>query len=273
MRKALFHFVVLAIGFFGAWFLLSRIDFVTRMKIPQFSKDNEKRIGDFILRSMNMTNQELAVDSAHVLAEKLKRRICTANGIDDASITLHLLKKDEVNAFALPGRHLVVYSGLIRRCRNPEELSGVLAHEIAHMERNHVMKKLVKEVGLSMVTTIAGGDSTGEIGRQTLTLLSSTAFDREQEKEADHTAVHMMAKSGIDPEHLANFLFRLSREEKSLLTRFEWLNTHPDSQNRASEILKLRKREKYSVSTIVGEEEWKSMLTSIDEDERSSISR
>ena len=60
-----------------------------------------------------------------------------------------------------------------------------MAHEIGHIEHGDVMKKLVRDVGLSMLTTIAGGNGDQEIGQDMVRLLSSSAFDREQESEAD----------------------------------------------------------------------------------------
>jgi len=119
-----------------------------------------------------------------------------------------------------------------------------------------VMKKLVKEVGLSMLLTIAGGESSGEIGRQVVKLLSSSAFDREQEGEADRSAVHMMAKADIDPENLANFLFRLSQEKKIIPRNLEWLSTHPNSQDRSAEILKLMKQETYHPRPVMNSNTW-----------------
>jgi beta-barrel assembly-enhancing protease len=268
MHKALLHFVILASVFFGVWRILSQVDFTGHLNIAQFSKDNERKIGDFIVQTMRRENEGPDVNAAREFAEKIKVRICKANSIDDATIQLYVLSKDEVNAFALPGRHLIIYSGLIRRCRNPEEISGVIAHEIAHMERGHVTKKLVREVGLSMLMTMAGGDAPGEIGRQVLKVLSSTAFDRDQENEADSDAVHMMAKAGIDPEHLANFLFRLSQEQKGFISGFKWLNTHPNSQDRSSMILNLRNKEKYSVTPVAGEKEWEALLKTLEGVER-----
>jgi Zn-dependent protease with chaperone function len=64
-------------------------------------------------------------------------------------IPLHfnVVRSSEVNAFALPNGHLIVYSGLISNSENQEEFCGVISHEIAHIILNHVMKKLVKEIG------------------------------------------------------------------------------------------------------------------------------
>jgi beta-barrel assembly-enhancing protease len=270
MRKAILHFVILSCAFFGMWIALSRIDFLTKLKIPQITKESERRITDFILESMRRANNELEADKASALAENIKRRICRANGIAENSITLHILIKHEVNAFALPGRHLVVNTGLIRYCLNPEELSGVIAHEIAHIERNHVMKKLGKEVGLSMLTSMAGGEAGGEIGRQMLKLLSSTAFDRGQEREADLAAVHMMAKADIDPEHLANLLFRLTHGKKDIAISLEWINTHPNAQDRSAEILKLRKKEALIARPIIDQGEWTTYQSRVEAAERNS---
>jgi len=259
VKKALVQFAILALLFFATWFTLSRIGFVAIFHVEQLTRENERKLSEFILDAVRRGNEELESDTVQSCLDSMKHRLCAANAIEDSTITLHILLKDDVNAFALPDRHLVVYSGLIRYCDSPEELSGVLAHEIAHMEHRHVMKKLMKEVGLSMLTTMAGGESGGEIGRATVRLLSSTAFDREQEHEADTAAVHMMAKAGIDPEHLANFLFRLSQEKYNIPKRFELLSTHPNSQDRAAEILKLRKEERFDSRSVTDSLTWKTV--------------
>lgn len=263
MSKAIIHFVVLALVFLGMWQLLSLVDFVAIFHVEQLTKDNERKLGEFVLDAVRRGSDEL--DSANVQSclDSIKRRICIPNDIADSSITIHILMKEDVNAFALPDQHLVVYTGLIRYCKSPEELAGVLAHEIAHMKHKHVMKKLVKEVGLSMLTTVAGGETSGEIGRHVVKLLSSTAFDREQESEADRTAVHLMAKADIDPENLANLFFRLSREKKDIPKSFSWLSTHPNSQDRSAEILQLRKHEMYASRPIVNAEVWQEVRRAV----------
>jgi predicted Zn-dependent protease len=256
MTKALTHFCVLTVIFFGTWFLLTNVDFIKILRVEQFSKDNEHKLGEFILEAIKRRDDELDSDTVQACLDSIIRRLCVPNNIGDSSIVVHVLINDDVNAFALPDHQLIVYTGLIRYCKSPEELGGVLAHEIAHMEQRHVMKKLVKEVGLTMLTTVAGGESSGEIGRQVVKLLSSSAFDREQESEADVSAVHMMARAGIDPENLANFLFRLSQEKHNIPKNFAWLSTHPDSQDRSAEILKLRKQETFHGSSVTDSDTW-----------------
>ncbi|MDZ7607365.1 MAG: M48 family metallopeptidase [Cyclobacteriaceae bacterium] len=136
--------------------------------------------------------------------------MCDKNDIDRDKIKVHLLFKDEVNAFALPDGHLVIFSGLILESENPEELSGVIAHELAHIKLNHVMTKLMREVGLSVLLSMASGGG-GDMLRETAKMLSSTAFDRALEKEADIKAVDYLIEANISPEPFATFLLPLSQ--------------------------------------------------------------
>jgi predicted Zn-dependent protease len=256
MAKSIVHFIVLAILFFGIWFLLGKIDYLKHFRVEELTKETEHNLGDLILDELQKGGGALDSDTVYSFVNGIKKRLCAANGINDSSITLHIFVRDEVNAIALPDRHLVVYTGMIRYCKSPEELSGVLAHEIGHIERGHIMKRLRKEVGLSMLAALAGGDANGEIARETARLLSSTAFDRQLESEADASAVHMMAKAGIDPGALADVIFRLSHEKNDVPKRFEWISTHPNSQDRCAEILRLRKQETYHGSPLADSAAW-----------------
>ena len=85
----------------------------------------------------------------------------------------------------MPGRHLIIYTRLIQDCKNANELTGVMAHEIAHMEHAHVMKKMIKESGLTLLLSIAGGNVGGEVVKGILRKISSTAYDRSLESDAD----------------------------------------------------------------------------------------
>jgi predicted Zn-dependent protease len=247
MQKFLFQLLVSVALFFGMWFSLSQVNFIDRADMESFSKENEKRLGDFILKTIKATGQE--VDSAKVRAviDSIGRRLCEKNNIDYEKIKIHVIKSHEVNAFALPDHNMVIYSGLIMDAKNAEEVAGVMAHEIGHMEKNHVMKKLVKEIGIAMLFTIAGGDAGFEIMKEAARVLSSTAFDRSQESEADAFAVELMAKANIDPEYLANFLFRMGQSH-DIPEELVWLSTHPDSKERASEIL--NKKKEYTFEEI-----------------------
>src|SRR5690606_25827327 len=94
--------------------------------------------------------------------------------------------------------------------------------------------------GLEMLFAMIGGDAGFEIVRQTGKTLSSTAFDRKQEQEADAYAVEVLAGASIDPQHLSNFFFRVS-QNYNIPAELAWISTHPDSKERAADIITKKK--------------------------------
>lgn len=270
MNKLLIHFSIAVSIFFGAFLLLSQIDFVKKMGVEELNKSKEKKLGEIMIDLVKKNDKEILNDSVVSKIEAIKDRLCKKNGLKADEIKLHVFYNSQVNAFAMPDKHMVVYTGLIENCKNPEELSGVMAHELAHMQHDHVMKKMAKEVGLSVLAALAAGDAGSEILKEALKLLTSSAFDREQESEADATAVTYMAKADMDPKYLADFLFRISLSGTDIPKQLNWISTHPDSKDRAGEILNLRKKEKYITVPIMTAEEWAKLQESVkylDEDE------
>ena len=257
MSKALIQLLVLLCIFFGSWFLLSRVDFLTIFNVNHYTQSTEKKLGNLIYESISETQKEETDSASLEKLETIKLAICTKNNLDTAGIKLHLIKNKEVNAFALPDGHLIVYTGLIEECENAEELSGVLGHEIAHIEHHHVMKKLVKEVGLSALLIVTSGKDASGVLRQLVKLLSSSAYDRKLETEADLASVDYLAKAEIDPEPFANLLFRLGDVNgKGVPKEFEWIESHPDSEKRAQEVLNHIKTKKFTKRPLMSTDDW-----------------
>jgi beta-barrel assembly-enhancing protease len=251
MGKLILQFVLIVGSFFGVWFLLSQIHYVDGDDVQKFAKANERQLGTLILRAIRSTGKESRSEELKSYVDSIGSRVCEKTNLPFDSVKVHIIRNSEVNAFALPDHHMVIYTGLIEDASNAEEVAGVMAHEIAHMEKSHVMKKLAKEVGLSVLFAVVGGDAGREIVRQIAHTLSSSAFDRTQEQEADDYAVDAMANANIDPENLANFLFRLSQRADDVPDELIWLSTHPDSKERASEILKKKKLLKFDTIPVL----------------------
>lgn len=248
--KILTQFALFVISFFAIWFALSQINFIDEDDVHGFARENEKRLGEMILETITTTNETIKDEKINAVIDSIKVRICRTKAIDCDKIKIHVIRNSEINAFALPDNHMVVYTGLIEYADNAEEVAGVMAHEIGHMEKNHVMKKLVKEVGLEMLFAIAGGDAGFEILRQTGKTLSSSAFDRQQEREADDYAVETLARANVDPQHLSNLFFRLSQKH-NIPEELAWISTHPDSKDRAADIIKKKKEYSYDPKVIL----------------------
>jgi predicted Zn-dependent protease len=255
MKKVILQFCVLLILFFGTWLVISRINWVSVFRVEQMKKSTEEKLGDLSWDIFSKATEEIHTGLVTQMVDTLIAKICKENNIDKTKIKIHVLKKDEINAFTLPNNHLVVFTGLITACDNEAQLMGVLSHEIAHMKKNHVMKKLVKDFGLSALISITSGNGGPLLVKKIISLLSSKAYERDLETEADRAAVDYMLKAKADPEQFANFLFKLG-DENNLPGQLEWVSTHPDSKMRAESIVAYLKGKIILKETVMSEKEW-----------------
>jgi len=246
--------------FFGLWFLLAQIDFVSLFKINSLKTKTESSIGDLIWKQIETTEDVIYDISITNTLDSLLLPLCQENNINRDNLKIHIIQKEEINAFAMPDNHLVVYTGLILNCKNEQALLGILGHEIAHIEEKHVMKKLSKEIGFSVLMSLSGANS-GAI-KEILQTLSSTAYDRGLEQEADIKSVQYMLNAGINPKPFADFMYELSLNN-GMHEYVYWLSTHPESEARAKYILNYLKGKKIKNKQILGQQNWKAFQQKI----------
>lgn len=256
MKKIIIQGGITVLLFFGMWFALTQIDWVKIFNVQQVTDKTEQKLGELFWEVIKKTENENT--NAHIVnaIDSIVTHICESNEIDRIKVKVHVLNKDEVNAFALPNGHLIVYSGLIINSDKQEELTGVICHEIAHIELNHVMRKLVKEIGLSVLISMTTGNGGSEVIKQAAKMLSSSAFDRSLEKEADIKAVDYLIQAKVNPELFAEFLYKLSDKEHDTLKYLTWVSTHPDSKERAEYIIDYSKGKTADYKPILSKETW-----------------
>ena len=127
-------------------------------------------------------------------------------------------KPKEVNAFAIPGAHIYVYSGLIAAAANEAELAGVLAHEIGHATARHGAELLVKGMGLQTVMDLALGQNPNQLaalGAQIAGQGYLAQNSQDQEREADTRGLRYLTAAGYDPYALPNFFQKLAKMQGS----------------------------------------------------------
>jgi predicted Zn-dependent protease len=235
MKKSLFQALFLILIFAGIFYGLSQVNWMKLFRIEKVTDVLEKQLGDMVWSDMEKKSIESGPEYERL--DSVLNAICNGNDLDRTAIKLHLMEDAEVNAFALPDHHMVVYTGLIKEARNNDEIAGVLAHEIAHMELKHVMKKLLKQVGYTILINITTGDAGGEVVKEVLGLLTSSAYDRSLEKDADLKAVEYLKNAKLNVKAFADFLYRLGEENEGPVN-LTWISTHPDPKERAKYILK-----------------------------------
>jgi predicted Zn-dependent protease len=262
IKKTFLQALIVLSGFFVIWFGFSQIDFMKLFKVKERTTNMEHKLGDMIWSQVENTEEIITNDTLVKGLDKLINPICKANDIERDSLKIHIVKKDEINAFALPNNHLVVYTGLIEDCKRQEALQGVLGHEIAHIENNHVMKKLSKEIGYSVLLSAAGGTKGGQMAREILKTLSSSAYDRKLEKDADITSVKYLLKADIDPKPMADFMYQMA-QDSGVNKAMYWIADHPESEERAKYILDYIKGKKIKSKPTISEKDWKAFQEQI----------
>ncbi len=265
MKKIFFRGFIIVAMFFSTWYVLMQINWVEVFKVQEVANKTEEKLGELFWEVFQKTEKENKNKFVGDAVDSIVTKICTSNKIDGEYIKVHIVEKDDINAFALPDGHLLIYSGLILNSENQEELSGVICHEIAHIELNHVMKKLIKEVGLSALISMTGGNGGGEIIKETAKVLSSSAFDRNLEKDADIKAVDYLVEARINPGPFADFLYKLSTTESESTKYFTWISTHPDSKERAEYIISYSKDKKSSFEPVLSIGTWDKLKEKLQE--------
>lgn len=234
MRKIIIQTLVLVLLFWGAYKLLERIDWIKILHIEAISKYSEEKLGELMWQSI-LNQHELSYDNQlNSAVDSIFRTICRANDLPAEEYKIHVVRNDEANAFAMPGSYILIYTGLIAQTESAAELSGVIAHELAHLNLNHIEQKLMREIGLGMLIGMTTGNSDPGMIQNAIQLLASTAFDRDSEKQADIAAVRYMQQAHQDPEHFARILLRISKESPGI--NLSWISTHPESIKRATYI-------------------------------------
>ncbi|WP_454714958.1 M48 family metallopeptidase [Caulobacter segnis] len=152
-------------------------------------------------------------------------------------IRVRAIRAPFVNAFALPGGTILVTGRLIEEARGPDELAAVLAHEIAHVERRHVMQAAWRAMGAGLLLDAVVGGGSGA-GQQLVVLAGGFAdhrFSRTLEAEADDRAIQILHAQNISTQGMADFFDRLANrgDDPRLRQAAEWFQTHPDTAGRA----------------------------------------
>lgn len=227
---------LVSFGIFGI--SLSIMNVVDWMSICGFKPNSVKITTEKLLWNItSLQIEEITTPELVAPIDSIVTHVCNSNNIDRTTLNIHLCQTNEVNAFAMGGRHILINTGLINSCKTQHELAGVIAHELAHIECGHIehntqiqLCMLIVEILLTSNNNIQKGDGMSSIATE----IARNYFIRENETEADEHAVDYLVNSNMDPSALGDFLERMENFQY-----IEFISTHPDSRKRAEYIKKL----------------------------------
>lgn len=227
-----FRLGALALGFIVALpflllaLFLARSDAIAQWITDQIPLEMEQKFGDIAFKQTTQQMALLNAPDVQRVIEEIGAKLTAGS-----AYTYHWFVADDptVNAFAVPGGYVVVNSGLIESAESAEELAGVLAHEVQHVEQRHSLKQLVKQAGLALTIKLALGDWGESVLAELSRNLASLSFSRDHETKADAKAVDALREAGIDPSGLLRFFENLAQGNGESIAL---LSTHPAPMDR-----------------------------------------
>ncbi len=207
----------------------------------------EKTLGEDIYQKIIEEKKvvQLPAEEAERLNSIFGRIASASSRKAELSFSLTVVEDETVNAFALPAGYIFVHTGLLAFTQSDDEIAGVLAHEVAHVDRKHSMKAIKRQLGMSLLLRlIMNPEDSPETLRKIGALavnLAQLGYSREEEFEADRYGVYFMEKAGYQRKELINFWERMreasgGENNPAFLYLF---STHPPTTERIERIRNL----------------------------------
>lgn len=231
--------------------LIARMDVATAVIAKKIPLEWEQQLGESTIAQYQLGKTLMEKKAAEQLLEPLVQPLIAALEQSPYQYHFHIVNDGSLNAFALPGGEVVIHSALILRAESAEELLGVLAHEITHVEQQHGVRGVIGATGLYMIASAVFGDLSGIMATlsSAAPLLLNQQYSRRFETEADLKGFALLQKASINPVGLARFFEKMLEEEQRQLEKIEdkdnrelvkgalqFLSTHPASEARIKEL-------------------------------------
>ncbi len=218
-----------------------------RSQLNLLDPSTEAQLGDQAFAEVEQKSPISHDPAANAMVERVGRRLAAASGLKE-NWQFIVIAEPKVNAFALPGGKVAVYAGMLPVAQNDAGLATVLAHEIGHVMAHHSAERISRselvEAGTNLASGVLGGGNPqsqqllGALLGAGATFGLELPFSRQQEYEADHIGLDLMARAGYDPRGAIAFWRRMMAQAQSGAVP-ELLSDHPSDQNRIAELERL----------------------------------
>lgn len=215
--------------------------------LVSYDRATEIKLGQAFSRTLH-TQYDL-VDDPQILS--YVRRIghhLASHTQDPRPFRFYIINDPAINAFAGPDGIIGIHTGLILSAQTEDELASVIAHEIAHVTQQHLSRRFEQQYSLnitsfaSLLAAILIGSQNPSAGMATLmgttgfNLQQQLKFSRIHEHEADHLGIQLLHNAGYDPQAMAQFFDKLSKQYQLYEFRPpEILMTHPVTESRLAQ--------------------------------------
>ena len=193
----------------------------------------ETQLGDFIQQELTRNQSTCEHPELTNKMNTMMTRLTTPLSQSPYAFHLTVVDSPVINALAAPGGRLIVFRGLLQKTESPQELAGVLAHEIQHVRLRHGMRLIVQHVSMAFIIAALSGDASGMIayGLQAAQTLQTLSYSRDAERQADQEGLALLYQAHVDPNGMMSFFVNLGNEQPDS-SPLRYLSTHPSTEER-----------------------------------------
>jgi len=204
------------------------------------SVTEEKELGDKFAVEIEKQHKIVKDPEVQAYIDGVGRKLLTGVRQQDFPFTFQVVQDDSINAFAIPGGHTYVNTGLIKAAASETELAAVMAHEMNHVVARHSTRQMTQQYGYSLIVSLVLGEQGGELSKIAADLFGKAGgmyYSREMESQADYLGVETMYKAGYNPQGMVSFFKKLDAAgERQPGTIAKYFSSHPETLDRIKDI-------------------------------------
>lgn len=269
-RPALVGFALVAAITLSAGIYFWGIPAAATLAAEQVPVSWEEQLGETVAESLIGSTPACENKEVQAAVDDMAARLAQTIPDNPYTFRVSIVRHDMMNAFAAPGGHIVVFSGLLRRTDHAEELAGVIAHEISHVVRRHGTKALFRDVATSIFLSAVIGDAGGAMGTvlESAKTLGGLHYSRKAEEEADLDGLKMLMAARIDPAGMVRFFEKLSDKELKIDGEFlRYISTHPLTVDRIAALQAAQIGKGSAYLRLPSDKNWKALASSCNADD------
>jgi len=228
---------------------------------PRIPASWEEQLGISVLEQLAPLANRCVDQNRLPALESIVTRLSRAMPDSPYHIRLTVVDRPVMNAFALPGGQVVVFRGLLEAAETPEQLAGVLAHELQHIYKQHSTHAIIEQASTSLLIAAVSGDFTGALayGIEGARVLGKLRYSRLHEDEADREGLLLLQTNGIDPAEMIAFYRIMEAQHPHDSAALSYLSTHRATDDRIAMLTKLAGTPPPHPVKFFSREEWKDL--------------
>lgn len=206
----------------------------------------EEKLGAMVIDQMVQPDKQCNDPARRKAIDEIVAKLTATVPNNPYKFRVYIVNDPTINALAAPGGYIVIFRGLLESTRRPEELAGVLAHELQHVLKRHSTKLLLQHVSTGLLMAAFFGDASGlaSFGLEAAQTLALLRYSRGHESEADEAGLAMLTAAGIDGSGIISFFEILKSKTGGDLGFLKYVSSHPDTQERIERLKSLASQSK-----------------------------